>query len=145
MEARIVSQDGQKCRMTLRGEITQRNLRNLDDPLDTQDRKQYCQHILCNMADTTMLDSAGVSWLLINHKRCRDQGVRFVLCSIPKPVMNVILVLRLNLVFDITENESTAEKLFEIPIDEPLRGSVTYNPDIVADKKDQPSTKDAQS
>lgn len=145
MEARIVSQDGQKCRMALRGEITQRNLRNFDDPLDTQDRKQYCQHILCNMADTTMLDSAGVSWLLINHKRCRDQGVRFVLYSIPKHVMNVILVLRLNLVFDITENESTAEKLFETPIDEPLRGSVTYNPDIVADKEDQPSTKDAQS
>jgi len=142
MDVNIVSRDGKTCRLNLTGEVTQRNLRKFEDPLDTKDRQQYGQRILCDMSATTLLDSAGVSWLLVNHKRCRDQGGRFVLHSIPQLIMNVILVLRLNLVFDIAEDEAAAQQLSNEAVDEPVRGTVSYNPDSIDDESDPTKAED---
>ena len=96
MEATIVSQNGDVCHLTLRGEVTQRQLRKFKDPIAAEGREAYCKKIICDMSGTTLLDSAGVSWILVNHKRCREQRGRFVLHSIPQLVLNVLLVLRLN-------------------------------------------------
>ena len=135
MEATIVSQNGDIRRLTLSGEVTQRQLRKFNDPLAAEGREAYGRKILCDMSGTTLLDAAGVSWILVNHKRCREQGGRFVLHSIPQLVMNVLLVLRLNLVFDIADNESAALKLANNPVPEEQRGEVSYRPELAENEE----------
>ena len=140
MEATIVSRNGDVCRVTLSGEVTQRQLRKFHDPIAAEGREAYRRIILCDMSGTTLLDSAGVSWILVNHKRCREQRGRFVLHSIPQLVMNVLLVLRLNLVFDIADNETAALKLANKPIPEEPRGDVSYRPELA--ESEEPETDD---
>ena len=140
MEAIINSRAGGVCRMTLHGEVIQRQLRKFNDPLAAEGGETYRQKVLCDMSGTKLLDSAGVSWLLVAHKRCREQGGRFVLHSIPQLVMNVLLVLRLNLVFDIADNEASALKLANQPLPQEQRGEISYKPELA--DHEQPAEED---
>ena len=130
MEATIVSQDKEFCRLKLSGDVTQRQLRKFNDPIAAEGQAVYRKKILCDMSNTTLLDSAGVSWILVNHKRCRELQGRFVLHSIPQLVMNVLLVLRLNLVFDIADSESAARQLANKPIPDETRGEISYRTEL---------------
>ena len=126
MEITVLSQKKGVCRIKLSGEVTQRQLRKFVDPLEAGGDQIYSQKTLCDMSGTTLLDSAGVSWILVNHKRCREAGGQFVVHSIPRLVMNVILVLRLNLVFDIADDDSAALILANQTVEEPTRGEVFH-------------------
>ena len=140
MEATIQSQDGDICRATLSGEVIQRQLRKFNDPIEAGGGPTYGKKILCDMSGTRLLDSAGVSWLLVTHKRCQEQGGRFVLHSIPELIMNVIMVLRLNLVFDIADDEPAAAKLASEPLPQGRRGNVSYKSELAEpDDMDSPS------
>ena len=125
MEATIQSVDGEHCRVSVGGEVIQRQLRKFTDPLEAE-QGIYGKKVLCDLSGTSLLDSAGVSWLLVTHKRCRENHGRLVLHSVPDLIMNVIKVLRLNLVFDIADDEAAAVKLAGQPVPEEPRGEVTY-------------------
>jgi len=139
MDATIQSIEGDLCRMTVSGEVIQRQLRKFTDPLSA-DQETYGKKILCDFSGTTLLDSAGVSWLLVTHKRCREQQGRFVLHSVPDLIMNVIKVLRLNLVFDLADDEAAAEKLAHKPIPDEPRGQVTYRQELAGSDTPTPET-----
>ena len=134
MQVTIQSVDGDVCRLAVSGEVIQRQLRKFVDPLES-DQTNYGKQVLCDLSATSLLDSAGVSWFLVAHKRCRENHGRFVMHSIPELIMNVIKVLRLNLVFDIAENEAAALKLANEPISEEPRGEVSYRKEL-ADSDD---------
>lgn len=127
METRIVSQDKGICRIKLVGEVIQRHLRKFSDPIEAAGGEIYGQKVICDCSETKMLDSAGVSWILITHKRCREAGGRLVLHSLSQLVLNVILVLRLNLIFDIADNESQALKLASQSVAEEPSGTATFD------------------
>ena len=144
MKATIESQEGDICHIKLSGEVIQRHLRKFNDPLEASGLDSYKQRVLCDMSETTLLDSAGVSWILVRHKRCCEAGGRFVLHSIPPLVMNVILVLRLDLVFDIAGDEKTAFQLANQPTAEEPRGKVSYNPEL-AEREEPIDEEDAST
>jgi len=125
MDATIQSVEGEFCRITVSGEVIQRQLRKFTDPLEA-DQGIYSKKILCDLTGTSLLDSAGVSWLLVSHKRCRENQGRFVLHSVPELIMNVIKVLRLNQVFDIAADKAAAVKLANQSISDEPRGKVSY-------------------
>ena len=125
MDATLQSVEGDLCLMTLNGEVNQRQLRKFIDPL-AADEVMYAKKIVCDISGISLLDSAGVSWLFVTHKRCREHGGRFVLYAGSELVMNVIKVLRLNLVFDLATDEATARQLAVAPVPAEPRGQVSY-------------------
>ena len=111
MDLSIVSQDADVTQIKVGGRITQRQLANTADAIvDLLGPDAYKLKILLDMRDAEFLDSSGISWLLIVHKRCREQGGKFVLFALPPMVSNVLKILRMQLVFDIANTQEEALK-----------------------------------
>jgi len=108
MQVTLLSDKDGICSYTISGSVTQQKLRKFDDPLEAGGAEAYGKKNLFDMSGTEFLDSSGISWLLVCHKRCREAGGQLVMHSLPKMVNNVLMVLRMNLVFDIAENEKAA-------------------------------------
>ena len=109
MDLSIVSQNGQVTQLKVKGRITQKQLASSSDVLvDVLGPEAYKGKVLLDMRDADFLDSSGVSWLLIAHKRFREQGGRFVLYSVPPMVLNVLKILRMQLVFDMADTPEEA-------------------------------------
>ncbi|MEQ8791890.1 MAG: STAS domain-containing protein [Pirellulaceae bacterium] len=114
MQLSIHADDGKFLRMRLVGRVTQKELPAQEDLFVTHiGADAYRRRVLLNMEDSEFLDSSGVSWLLVAHKRFRDQGGRLVLHSLPPMVSNVLKVLRMNQILTLAETEQAALKLLE--------------------------------
>ena len=84
-----------------------------DHPLDQLDIPHiHSRRLLLNMAGVKMLNSNGLGWLLTCNKRCRAEGGRLVLHSLPTMAMNVVKMMRLNQVLTIAADEQQALQLF---------------------------------
>jgi len=75
-------------------------------PLPMEDIYQH--RLLVNLSDVSMLNSSGVGWLLVCHKRCREAGGRWILHSVTPTAMKVLKLMRLHEVLDIAEDEQRA-------------------------------------
>ena len=102
------------ARVDVTGNVTQDQVAINADPLrELLGSDVYSRTVLLNMKGAPFLDSSGVSWLLITHKRFKDNSGRFILHSIPTVVLNVLKVLRMHLVFEIAESETDAANMLE--------------------------------
>ena len=108
MQVELISNDGNVTCFRLSGKVTQQTLRKLEDPLESMGDEIYRQRVLFDMSKAEFVDSGGVGWILKCHKRCRERGGRLILHSITPLVHNVMLVLRMNEVFDLAENAQEA-------------------------------------
>jgi anti-anti-sigma factor len=114
MQLVLHSDDGNYLHMRLKGRVTQKELPADEDLFVTQlGPDAYARKVLLDMQESEFLDSSGVSWLLVSHKRFRERGGRIVLHSIPPLVGNVLKVLRMNQIFLIAENEQAAVRMAE--------------------------------
>ena len=73
----------------------------------------YGKKLLLNLAQTDFVDSAGVSWLLVCHKRCREAGGQLVIHSLTPMVRQVLGVLRLDQVFQLADDPARARALLD--------------------------------
>lgn len=73
----------------------------------------YASHVLLDLSKAKSVFSGGVSWLLVLHKRFVQNGGQLVLHSVPRIVMEVFRVMRLDLVLTIAENPEQASQLVE--------------------------------
>jgi anti-anti-sigma factor len=64
--------------------------------------------VLLDMERTEFIDSAGVGWLIGNHKRFTAGGGVLVLYSVPPRIMQVLQILSMHLVFNIAANVVSA-------------------------------------
>ena len=114
MELAIVSEEGDVTRVSVTGNITQDQVAVNVDPLhELLGSDVYSRTVLLSMKDAPFLDSSGVSWLLISHKRFKDNQGRLILHSVQPTVLNVLKVLRMHLVFDLADTEAEAAKMLE--------------------------------
>ena len=102
MKLSIAQDDGQSVRVAVKGQVTQRELAPLTDPLlDLLGPDAYSRQVRLDLSDADYLDSSGVGWLLTCNKRIRQAGGRLTLHS-PHPIVtNVLRVLKLEKVFEI--------------------------------------------
>jgi anti-sigma B factor antagonist len=109
MELKVVHDEDGRYQLKVEGQVVQRFLGPNSDPMknlvSADDYKREC---LMDLSDVPFIDSSGISWLLVHHKRFRQAGGKLVLHSLQPAVAEVIHVLRLNLVFSIAENEPEA-------------------------------------
>jgi anti-anti-sigma factor len=114
MKLSIHADDGKFLRMRLAGRVTQKELPAQEDLFVAQiGHDAYRRRVLLNMEDSEFLDSSGVSWLLVAHKKFREQGGKLVLHSLPPMVSNVLKVLRMNQILTLADSENAALKLVE--------------------------------
>jgi len=112
MKLSIASDDGQTVCMNVAGSVTQQEVVLLADPLsDLLGPEAYHRRVCMDLGNTGFLDSSGINWLILCHKRFREHGGRMVLHSTPPLVMNVIKILKLQRVLDIADNPQAAKAL----------------------------------
>ena len=109
MDLSVESDDGDVVRVLVTGNVNQKEINPLADPIGSLlGDEAYSRNVLLDMSDIQMLDSAGVSWLLSNHRRFRESGGHLVLHSLSLLARNVFKVLNMHKVFNIVADERDA-------------------------------------
>jgi anti-anti-sigma factor len=112
MQLTWLSDDGEVIRLQCEGDITLTDFRAGQDPLQgLLGMGCFARKVLLSLANTKYIDSSGVGWLVVHHKRFVQAGGKLVLHSIPPRVSQVFQLLRLAQVLHLTENEPTARTL----------------------------------
>jgi anti-anti-sigma factor len=71
----------------------------------------YARTVLLDLGRASYIDSAGVGWLVMCHKRFRDAGGCLVLHSLPPLAVHVFAILGLDSVLHLAGNEAAARAL----------------------------------
>jgi anti-anti-sigma factor len=112
MELRVLSDDGDVLRLQLAGRIVQTEERLESDTMaDVLGSGGYARNVVLGLEETEFIDSSGLSWLVVRHKRFCEAGGKLVLHSIPPSVSQILMMMRLELVLNLAEDESTALEL----------------------------------
>lgn len=110
-----IDQEGQSpVAVRVAGDITQRHVSPFVEPLgDALGEDGYEKPVMLNLQQVDMLDSSGVGWLLVCHKRFHEKGGKLVLHSFSPTVSNVLKVLNMQKVLNLAETENDARRMFE--------------------------------
>lgn len=112
MKLTVLGDDPEVVRLQCEGEISHTQLQIDHDPLTTLlGADCFSRRVLLGLERTTYIDSMGISWLLISHKRFNQSGGRLVLHTIPPMVQNILTLLKMHLIFQIAPNEGAARTL----------------------------------
>ena len=102
MKLSIAQDDGQQVRVVVDGQVTQREVDPLHEPLgELLGPEVYSRLVRLDLSGTNYLDSSGVGWLLTCHKRMRQAGGKLTLHAPHPMVSNVLKILKLERVFEI--------------------------------------------
>jgi anti-anti-sigma factor len=106
------TENGGIVNVNVEGRIVHGEVDMTDDPLKAGlGPEVYKKKLLINLEKTDFVDSAGISWLLIIHKRCREAGGTMVVHSITPMVRQVLNVLRLDHVFHLANDAAAAKAM----------------------------------
>lgn len=112
MDLRVVSDDANVLRLELTGRVvrsdTVPNLTPLDEVLGAQG---YSRRVALDLAETSFIDTRCLGWLLAMHKRFNESGGRLVMHSIRPEVLEIMSVLRFEVILSIAEDEAGALEL----------------------------------
>lgn len=112
MELRLLSDQGDLLHLGGVGRKVQPasplDFTSLDKLLGT---RGYAQPVVLSMAETRFIDSSGLSWLVVCHKRFIQAGGKLVLHSVTPTMMELFKMMRLELVLEVAEDEAAAMEL----------------------------------
>jgi anti-anti-sigma factor len=113
MQLRVLSFDEHGVvRVQCEGNISQQHFQPGVDPLESVLGPMCWNHkILLNMEKTGYIDSSGVSWLIVCHKKCREHKGNLVIYGVPPVVKHILKLLRMDLLLQIAETEAAAHAL----------------------------------
>jgi anti-anti-sigma factor len=112
MKLSVVSTSPDLVRLQNEGDITQIDFRAGQDLLqELLGADCYARKILLNMEKTPYIDSAGVGWLVMCHKRFKEAGGKLIIHSIPPMVYQILKLLRMPTLLSIAESDAAAQAL----------------------------------
>jgi anti-anti-sigma regulatory factor len=83
MELNLLRSQGSEVRVVVMGRITRDGWVTTDDPLgDLYGQDVYRRTVLLNLTESLYIDSTGVEWLLICHRRFEDEGGMLIVHSV---------------------------------------------------------------
>ena len=112
MQLSLIGEDGRVSSLRAEGEIRLGTMPNVGDPLAavvTSDRKN--RFLLLDLSRTSYIDSCGVGWIVRQHKLAKEKGGGLILHSVPPSVLQILRLLRLETILEITEDEAAAKAL----------------------------------
>ncbi len=109
MDIKVVGEEGDVVRLKLQDRIVRGTTDPTSDPLvRLGGRDIYSKIVLLDMSESDFIDSSGLSWLLVAHKRfCESKG-QLVLHSLTPNVLGTLKMMRLDLVLNLAEDEVQA-------------------------------------
>jgi anti-anti-sigma factor len=114
LEVIWMSAQGDVLCLGVRGSISRDRANPQPDPLDHFLGSQgHSLKILLNLMDADLIDSSGYSWLLNHNSAFREKGGSMVLHSVPPLVMQVLGIMRAELVFHIAPDEIVALQMLQ--------------------------------
>ncbi len=112
MNLQIISTKDSHVHIAVSGKVSQDGIPRDKEPISgLLGPDAYTLTVLLDLKDTEVIDSSGIGWLLVCHKRFAEQGGRMICHSAPPAVANVFKLMRMDLVFDSAANAAEAEKL----------------------------------
>ncbi len=107
-----VSDDGDIVSVRCEGDISQVKFQLNDNPLESVlGHDVYVRKVLLDLSRVGVLDSNGISWLVVSHKHFQQQGGALALHSIPPRIQQVLLYTRMDKMLRLAESESAARAL----------------------------------
>jgi anti-anti-sigma factor len=109
MELKVLSDDGDVLRL----HVLARNVQSETPPRfesleEFLGPEGYGRRVLVSLGETRFIDSAGLSWLVLCHKRFCQGGGKMVLHSVTPPIRELLHMMRLDLALFIAEDEAAA-------------------------------------
>ncbi len=112
MELELVSAGGDLVRIRLIGRVVRTDSVSDPDPLArVAGQDVYKNSVLLDLSESDYIDSSGLSWLLVCHKRFCEAGGQLLLHSLAPSVKETIRMMRLDLVLNVADDESAALEL----------------------------------
>lgn len=71
----------------------------------------YSRTMLLDLSKCHYINSAGVAWLLIHHRRFQEAGGKLVLHSAPPVVMQIFNLMKMEFVLSLCQDLAEAERL----------------------------------
>jgi anti-anti-sigma factor len=112
MQLKFVAHDKDVIRLACEGQVTQMGLEpGLDMLAALLPGGDYSAKVLIDLEKTTYIDSSGVGWLIISHKRFVQGKGKMVLYNVPPLVMQILQMLKMPLIMNIAPNEAAARQI----------------------------------
>jgi anti-anti-sigma factor len=112
MEMRVLSDDGDVLRVEVIGRIEQGDLATQPEPMgELLGPRGYLRNVLVSLAQTQFIDSSGLSWLVVCHKRFCQAGGRLVFHSVQPVISQLFKLMRLDLALYAAKDEAAALEL----------------------------------
>ena len=80
---------------------------------DLLNEKGFARNVVLSFENADYIDSGGVSWLVISHKRFNEAGGKLVIHSASVVVQEVLKVMRLDRVLNLVDDETAALALIQ--------------------------------
>lgn len=107
-----VEEDEDVTCVRIDGRIAPETLASEGEPLGQIYGPQvYGRRLLMSMSGVDYINSNGIGWLIVCHKRFAQAGGMFVLHSLPPLVASVFKLCRMDQVFNLAEDADTARAL----------------------------------
>ncbi|MCL6504435.1 MAG: STAS domain-containing protein [Pirellulales bacterium] len=114
MEVQLNFENDATVLVRVSGRVTQQDFTETQDPLEARYGPGiFSRKILLSLEDSDYMDSSGVGWLLRCNKRCRESGGRLVIYGTPPMVLNMLRMLRMDLVLHLAKDAAAARALLE--------------------------------
>jgi anti-anti-sigma factor len=112
MHLKLISDDDHLTLVEVSGRITPDSFSHESEPLAALlGPGTYHRRVLLSLANSEYINSSGVGWLLVCHKRFRDAGGRLVIHSIPQLIRSVLDVLKMDQVFHLAGDADSARHM----------------------------------
>jgi anti-anti-sigma factor len=109
MNLQITLDEGEVVLVDCHGDIRR------DDPRDVFEEllgpRCYSRCVIVRLAEARFIDSSGIGWLVVSHRRFRKAGGRLILHSLPKQVDDALHFVRTHDFLTIVGNEVDARTL----------------------------------
>lgn len=116
MELKLLSDDGDIVRIKTVSKVIRCDPAPPTDPLVQVGGQQiYRRTVLLDLSDSDFVDSSGLSWLLVAHKRFCEAKGKLILHSLSSGILETIKMMRLDLVLNLAEDEAQALQLARNP------------------------------
>src|SRR3954468_13101597 len=112
MRLKFVSEDQFGVQLKTDGRIVHDCFKENCEPLaDMYGPQVYTKCVMLDLSECEFMDSSGVGWMLMCHKRFSEASGRFILHTVPPMVGNALKLLRMHLVLTIAKDAAEAQAL----------------------------------
>ncbi len=114
MEINVLGNEGGVLRLEVVGRIVRDDIAPRFEAIEQAlGPEGYGQRVVLSMARTQFMDSTGISWLVVCHKRFREAGGSLVIHSVTPNILTLLKMMRLELTLNLAENEQAALEMIE--------------------------------